>query len=551
MSPATRVLCLVASMVSAFGCHHLCGDGRACAKESDALSVQLPGGKHTTTFRRLPKIADATPLALLKGDAKSGQAEAKPYELPSVYIAEKELSLFELRTLVSEKTWTAYTARVLAYTGTDDDPKFGSYRKAVREGSAKFPAILVDLGTILEACIALDTLVSEHPETLSLQSDLTAFGFRIPSRIEWQYAARGTQAVAEAQAREVFPKWPQFDTELKGRWLDLCAKAGIDPGRNPTPAAVCEAADSMLANKQSKEGYEFLGEVLKKAIGFEVNIFRTADQKILTVDQQTVDSWGFQRLLGNASEWTIDAASLAEVESLWATLKKSDVAALSKDTRPLGVVMGGQFLNTVPQQRSWMKFSIAAGQSNDGASFTVRDAFGRSPDGEVLDDFVNLKAGVRLCLRRSVRPQWFVAYRRGARTSQDIAKTNQEYRESFRDLCIAAEFDRLVKVLDAYQRVLEVAQVSDDASQVSSFTDSMIAAALAFDNKAAGPVRGESAADEAIRRLRAAGLGGGTTGDVPQAPGGGRSDSQASPKRTRGPAPKANYFDILGRVNRS
>lgn len=551
MSPRNQVACVVALLLSAFAGHDLCGDGRARASESDTLSVQLPGGKHTTTFRRLPKIADATPLASLKDDTVSGQAEVKPYELPSVYLAEKELSLFELRALVSKKTWDAYTDRVLAYTGTDDDPKFGSYRQAVREGSEKFPAILVDLGTILEACISLDKLAVERPGSLSLQSDLTAVGFRIPSRIEWQYAARGTQTVAEARAREVFPKWPHFDTELKGRWLDLCVKAGVDPRRNPTPAAVCETADSMLANNQSKEGYEFLGDVLKKALGFEVNIFRTADQKILPVDQQAVDSWGFQRLLGNASEWTIDAVSLADVESLWTTLKQADVAALAKDTRPLGVIMGGQFLNTVPQQRSWMKFSIAAGQSNDGAAFSVRDACGRTPDGEVLDDFVNLKAGVRLCVRRSVSPQWFVAYRRGIRESQNLAKTNQDYRDSFRDLCIATEFDRLVKVLDAYQRAHEVAEAIDDVSQVSSFTDSMIAAALAFDNKAAGPARGESAADEAIRRLRAAGLGGGTTDDVPQAPGSGRSASQASPKRTRGPAPKPNYFDILGSVNRS
>jgi hypothetical protein len=551
LNSPTHGVCATALLVCVFGSHCLVCDTRACAKDADTVAVQLPGGKHTITFRRLPKIADATPLASLKGDAISGNADAKPYELPSVYIAEKELSLFELRALVSEKTWAAYTARVLAYTGTDEDPKFGSYRKAVREGSEKFPAILVDLGTILEACIALDKLASEHPDALSLQSDLTTVGFRIPSRIEWQYAARGTQAVAEAQAREVFPKWPQFDTELKGRWLDLCAKAGVDPGRTPTPAVVCEAADSMLANKQSKEGYEFLGDVLRKALGFEVNIFRTADQRILSVDQQVIDAWGFHRLLGNVSEWTISAASLSDVESLWTTLKQADVAALSKDTRPLGVIMGGQFLNTVPQPRSWTKFSIAAGQSNDGAAFTVRDAFGRTTDGEVNDDFVNLKAGVRLCVRRSVSPQWFVAYRRGIRKSEDLAKANQDYRESFQDLCIAAEFDRLVKVLDAYQRAPEVAEASDDASEVSSFTDSMIAAALAFDNAAAGPRQGESAADEAIRRLRAAGLSGSTTGDAPQAPAGGSSASQTSPKRPRGPAPKPNYFDVLGSVNRS
>jgi len=310
-------------------------------------------------------------------------------------------------------------------------------------------------------------------------------------------------------------------------------------------------ADVMLTEKKSKEGYEFLGEVLKKANGFEVNVFRTADQAILEVDSKVANPLGFRRLLGNASEWTIDRASLEDVQSLWKTLEQADAVALEKDPRPFGVIMGGQFLNTIPQPRGWTKFSIAGGQSKEGGPFSVKDAVGRGPDGEVTDDFVSLKAGVRLCVRRSVSPQWFVAYRRGVRQGHDIAKANQEYRKSFEDVCIAVELENLTTVLDAYQRAAEVAKVSDDAGQVSMITDGLIAAALAFESKAAGPVRAESAADEAIRRLRAAGLSGSASDNLPQSQGSGRSASQDSPKQTRGPAPKPNYFNVLGSVNRS
>lgn len=532
-------------------CHTKWNGGRALAEDSDTLSVQLPGAKHKIIFRRLPKIADATPLALLNRNADSGDQEAKPYELPSVYLAEKELSLLELQALVSDRTWTTYTARVLAFTGTDDDPKFGGYRRAVREGSGQYPAILVDLATLLEACASLDKLASERPEVLSLKSDFSAVEFRIPSRIEWQYAARGTQNVAEAQTRELFPKWPQFDTELKGQWLDLCEKAGIDPGVSPTPVAVCEMADAMLSNKKSKEGYEFLGEVLKKANGFEINVFRRDDQNILEVDTDASELFGFRRLLGNSSEWTIDRPSLEDVESLWKSLKQADATAWAKDTRAFGVIMGGQFLDTFPQPRGWTKFSIADGQSKDGSPFSVQDAVGRGTDGAVTDDFVSLKAGVRLCLRRSVSPQWFVAYRREARQGADVGKANEEYREMFRDVCIAGEFDKFAKVLDAYQLAPQVAANDDDASQVSFFTESMIAAALAFEDKAADPGRAKSAADEAIRRLRAAGLGGNTSGDESQPETGVPNAAQDSSKRRRGPAPKPDYFGILGSVNRS
>lgn len=551
MIPPSRHFRVIALLLMAFGCHQPCRDGRASAGEADTLSVELADGKHAITFRRLPKIADANPLASLKSDAAPREADATPYELPSLYLAEKELSLFELRALVSEKTWATYTALVLSYTGTDDDPKFGSYRKAVREGSDKFPAILVDLGMILEACTTLDTLATKRPEALSLRSDLTAVGFRIPSRVEWQYAARGTQDVTEAKVRAVFPKWPEFDMGMKGRWQDLCEKAALDPGRVPTPAVVCEVADSMLTNKQSKEGYEFLGDVLKTALSFEVNIFRTADQNILPVDSGAVDAWGFRRLLGNASEWTLDGGSLEAVESLWKSLAHADAAALSKDSRALGTIMGGQFLNTVPQPRSWMKFSIADGQSKDAAAYSVQDAWGRTSDGEVLDDFVNLKAGVRLCVRRSVSPQWFVPYRRAVRRGQELTKANEDYRRSFRDLCITAEFDKLAKVLDAYELTFQLAEASNDETRVSSLTDSMIAAARAFDGKAGAPVRGESAADEAIRRLQGLGLGGSASRKESQATGSGLGTPKAAPKRARGSAPKPNYFDVLGNVNRS
>jgi hypothetical protein len=47
-----------------------------------------------------------------------------------------------------------------------------------------------------------------------------------------------------------------------------------------------------------------------------------------------------------------------------------------------------------------------------------------------------------------------------------------------------SEFEKLAKVLDAYARVPLPAEVSDDEARLTSFTTSMIAAALAFTDKA-------------------------------------------------------------------
>lgn len=528
-----------------------CISSDASASEVGSLVVTLPGTQHPITFRRLPKIADATPLASVgSADVPRGES-ATQYELPAVYLAEKELTLYELKALVSEKTWSDYRERLLSFTGTDDDPKFGSYRKAVREGSDRFPAILVDLATILEACATLDKLAVETPGALSLGSEVATVGFRIPSRVEWQYAARGTQDAAEAKARSRFPKWPQFDTRDKARWGELCGKAGADQNRLPSPEAICEVADSLLTEKQSKEGYEFLGEIFKKALGFEVNVFLQSEQNILPVESGSRSEWGFHRLLGNASEWTIDGKSIDDVESLWSSLKQADSKALAKDSRAIGVIMGGQFLSTYAQPSSWMKFSIADGHSKDGQAFSVKDAYGRTSSGEVLDDFVGLKAGVRLCVRRTISPRWFIAFRRTACKGLDIEIAVQDCRESFRDLCVASEYEKLAQVLDAYARVPVAAEISDDETRLSSFTTGMIAAALVFSDRPADTESGESAADEAIRRLQALGIGGGGGGTNAGGSENNRSGQTPQPKRKRDSVQKPNYFEVLSSVNRS
>lgn len=128
---------------------------------------------------------------------------------------------------------------------------------------------------------------------------------------------------------------------------------------------------------------------------------------------------------------------------------------------------------------------------------------------------------------------------------------NQDYSKSFLDLCIATEFDKLAKVLKAYELLPEVAEASDDEARVTSFTDSMIAAARALDKNTVKPAGGESAADEAIRRLRAAGLGGNAGEKDTQTKDSGATKPQQQTRRDRGSAPKPNYFDVLGSMNRS
>ena len=115
--------------------------------------------------------------------------------------------------------------------------------------------------------------------------------------------------------------------------------------------------------------------------------------------------WGFYGLFGNASEWTLEGADGLSVEENWQALTTdSPEITDSKLVR----IMGGQFLNTYPKFEAWKSWSIANGLGPIANKIFTSE----KTDGESFERFVDLKAGLRLCVENKLRKDWFVDYRR-------------------------------------------------------------------------------------------------------------------------------------------
>ena len=422
------------------------------SKETDAvLEITVPESDCRLIFKRLPRNNNITPVVNID------ESISEPaYQIASVFFAETELTLEQLRCLLTDDGWTSYKSLIKNRMGSKDDPKFGGYIRAVdavtqdSTEDQQCPVVLANFETIRAVCQRLETIVKDSPEVCSYNNKFAEVTFRLPSTKEWQYAARFTTDIDEARNRKFFPNWIDFQKEenvrLRGQWVDVCQMFGVPVINSPTAEDICGVADTVFQKGRRKEGYNLLGNAICVAMGTPVHITKRDAQCILPVKSMPANLWGFFGLFGNASEWTLEGADGLAVDKNWQALTTdSPEIADSKLVR----IMGGQFLNTYPKFEAWKLWSIANGLGPIANNIFTS---GKS-DGEAFERFVDLKAGVRLCIENKLRKNWFVDYRRNFLQKKLFEENNEIFRAAFRDLCTTVDQLALNEVIDSYEEL--------------------------------------------------------------------------------------------------
>ena len=367
--------------------------------EKEVVEISLGEGQPPLRLIPLPRRSNISPL--------TSQQERPPYELGAVYLAETELSLAQLKALLSDESWKTYQEQLLL--GKATTTKFKYLREAVQNGSGDYPALQISLAQIVEATESLAKDFGLPPANYDPQ--LEKFVFRLPTKTEWQYAARAIDKPTDLSGKLHFPRWPVFDASINGQVTDMLVR--LEKGENPAPyqdqSRFLQLIDEFYQGANGdRAGFNLLGRILQHAdsLGFEVNIAKTSESIIRPCLAETPNPWGFHRMFGNVAEWVTVQPTSDAGDRYWETLAGGKLSELKKQFgSDFGLVMGGSFMSLEGYSGVWKRYSAVYGSPFDESGdrpLSIDDC---------QQDIRDYNAGVRLAVSRALADDWFVTMR--------------------------------------------------------------------------------------------------------------------------------------------
>ena len=400
-------------------------------------------------FLRLPRMENIVDIASGDSDTKNTFATS------ATYLAQTELSLGIVKSLLHPTSWERYQRRfdpIFSEAG----PKWKPYRQAVEKGSLDFPALLIGVSEIVEICRHLNDKVRVKSVKLDLR--LETLRFRIPSRLEWQFAARGVTALEDRDEVEHFSQWVDY-AKIENLEGDILTVQG-DLGDTPDVAAVVSQKNLLdLVDRaqaaNNKRGYQVLGKILQGSLGFEPNIGKGSESGVRPIIDTSPAPWGFHRMQGNLAEWVLTATDLPTIDKLWKQLLEADDLATVSDEE-FGIVMGGGFISLIPHVGHWAKYSIAGGDPVDPLSLVPKPYKVGECLAEGGEAIYDTNGGVRLLLNRTMADDWFVALRSDTfleRSNDPLEQNTEHILEVVKDICSSKDRNTYVDMIEFYREL--------------------------------------------------------------------------------------------------
>ena len=290
--------------------------------------------------------------------------------------------------------------------------------ETIQQGQGE-PAFLVDLNGAVGFCVRLQNDHDQERRNGQLSS-IESRLFRLPSHVEWQYAARAVSSTDSQGKTPHFFDWikyqelsPGSQEKCKELWQSL-GKTGPFPGDQESFLTL----SVVTSGSDTEKLRDILTEVFQKTFGSPP---RSASGmgSIQVVGMTPPNAWNLTDTLEGVPEWAIWARDRNRAHKLW-----NRISSQVRDGKSLeGVddifLCGGSSFLTYSGSNDLARFTVWGGPKLTGGQpqpFTNGNT--------IVEDFL---PGFRVVMERVLADDWLFVVRRGVFRERGIAANARQF----------------------------------------------------------------------------------------------------------------------------
>lgn len=369
-----------------------------------------------------------------KPQASAGKSSpVKPTDVREFYIGETEVTMEQFNRIMGEEGSASLKKYASELKGTPQ------LLEAIKKNGQE-PAILVSLEIAVDFCMKIQGMYDA--DRLKNAPSIESRKFRIPTQIEWQYAARAVSSADQIKQLPHFGLWTPFNQLKPGNqqkcqeiWNQL-GKVGKFPGDQNSFMIISTVDDADSKKKLD----EILIDVFEKSFKSVRDVAGLG--KLQPVGSTLENKWGVKDMHDSASEWTIST------KENWRRMAEKRLAKNGLEKQPGIFLSGGSFNDRIFGKSAIARFTIWGGPKlteGEAQEFEYGEA--------QIKDYI---PGFRIIMDRTLSKDWLYMVRNGVYEKNLVNQKAPSFLDSNRKLaveCVGAN-DQSVAVIDFYRDLI-------------------------------------------------------------------------------------------------
>ncbi|WP_417389882.1 SUMF1/EgtB/PvdO family nonheme iron enzyme [Gimesia sp.] len=399
---------------------------------STALRAEEPGelfsyqpeslqGKLELKFRYCPT---GTIRPVKPQSTASANKLSEPVNLRYFYIGQTEVTLAEFRLMLGEERINAIYQKNQIL-----QKNIPGLQSMFKDGQQE-PAFLVSLEDAVDFCLQLQQTYDEE-RSRDEQRTIESLLFRLPSHLEWQYAARAVPTAEEQMQKPHFYNWVQPKDLSKANqekcielWKKL-GKSGPFPGDQYSFVMLSEVSDPGDLQNLKDIYLEAFSKALHSKVPRNASGMINLEQGLPETGISLPNAWNIYDIHEGVSEWAVWANTQSSQRSLWQRISKKRKSGDSLEGQNNIFLCGGGLTVNYFEPNAINRFTVWGGPTLRAVNDWESQPFDYQKDaqGQPVDHVFEYFPGFRLAMEKVLADDWLVLIRRKFFNQQKISET--------------------------------------------------------------------------------------------------------------------------------